>query len=232
MKNYLIIGASSGIGRQLAKKLVEGGHRVYGTYKNNPVHGDSACEFYSRLDVITEDIDPGFLPESIDGLAYMPGSINLKPFNRFKPEEFLEDFKLQVLGAVKVIQAVLPGLKASPNASVLLFSTVAVQSGYSFHSQVSASKGAVEGLTRSLAAELAPRIRVNCIAPSITETPLSAFLLNSEQKRESGDQRHPMKRIGNTDDIAEMAAFLLSDKASWITGQIMHVDGGISALKV
>jgi NAD(P)-dependent dehydrogenase (short-subunit alcohol dehydrogenase family) len=126
---------------------------------------------------------------------------------------------------------VLPRLKISENASIVLFSTVAVQTGLPFHTQVAASKGALEGLTKALAAEYAPKIRVNCIAPSLTDTPLAASLLNNEQKKEANTLRHPLKRIGTTEDIANMAAFLLSKKASWITGQILHVDGGMSSLK-
>ena len=165
------------------------------------------------------------------GIIYCPGSINLRPFERIKPADFINDFNLQVVGAIKTIQAVIPKLKNSENATIILFSTVAVQTGLPFHSQVSASKGAIEGLTKALAAEYAPKIRVNCIAPSLTDTPLAASLLNSDQKREANALRHPLKRIGTTQDIANMAEFLLSNKASWITGQIMHVDGGISSLK-
>lgn len=161
----------------------------------------------------------------------MPGSINLLPFHRFKAEDFIQDYQLQAVGAVKVIQAVLPKLKKSEQASIILFSTVAVQSGYTFHSQVAASKGAIEGLTKSLAAEFAPQIRVNAIAPSLTQTPLAAKLLNTEQKMEANANRHPLKRIGLPDDIAQMAIFLLSEKSSWVTGQILHVDGGMSSIK-
>ena len=135
------------------------------------------------------------------------------------------------MGAIKIIQTVASKLKKSDNAAIVLFSTVAVQTGLPFHTQVAASKGAIEGLTKALAAEYAPKIRVNCIAPSLTDTPLAAYLLNSEQKIEASAQRHPLKRVGKTDDIVNMAEFLLSTKASWITGQIMHVDGGISTLK-
>ena len=170
------------------------------------------------------------LPDRLDGIVYCPGSINLKPFSRIKPEEFLADFNLQVVGAVKLIQQVLPLLRKSANPSVVLFSTVAVQKGLPFHSQVSASKGAIEGLTRALAAEFAPSIRVNCIAPSLTDTPLAASLLNTEQKKEANALRHPMKRVGTARDIAEMAAFLLSAKSSWMTGQIIGVDGGMGSL--
>lgn len=142
------------------------------------------------------------------------------------------DYKLQVIGAIKIIQQVLPRLKKSKNASIVLFSTVAVQTGLPFHTQVATSKGAIEGLAKALAAEFAPAIRVNCIAPSLTDTPLAAFLLNTEQKKEANALRHPLKRIGSTEDIANMAAFLLSSKAAWITGQILHVDGGMSSLKI
>jgi NAD(P)-dependent dehydrogenase (short-subunit alcohol dehydrogenase family) len=135
------------------------------------------------------------------------------------------------LGAIKSIQAVISRLKKSEIGSIVLFSTVAVQVGLSFHTQVSTSKGAIEGLTRALAAEYAPKIRVNCVAPSLTDTPLAFSLLNTEQKIEANAQRHPLKRIGTTDDIANIVEFLVSSKASWITGQIIHVDGGISTLK-
>ena len=184
-----------------------------------------------RLNVLDETISVDFLPEELSGLVYCPGSISLRPFERIKPADFEADFKLQVVGAVKLIQMVLPRLKKAANASIVLFSTVAVQTGLPFHTQIAASKGAIEGLTKALAAELAPKIRVNCIAPSLTDTPLAASLLNTEQKVEANAQRHPLKRIGTAADIANMAGFLLSEKTSWITGQILHVDGGMSAIK-
>jgi len=230
MKNYLIIGASSGIGQALAEKLATDGHRVFGTYHLNKIESRKNLS-YHNLDVTT-DFDLDFLPEYLDGLVYCPGSINLKPFNRIQPEAFLDDYKLQVLGAIKVIKTAIPVLRKSEISSIVLFSTVAVQSGFSFHTQVAVSKGAIEGLTKSLAAELSPNIRVNAIAPSLTNTPLAAKLLNTEQKREANADRHPLKRIGTSEDIAQTAAFLISEKSSWITGQIIHVDGGISSLKI
>jgi len=138
---------------------------------------------------------------------------------------------LQVVGAIKIIQAALPALKNSEHASVVLYSTVAVQRGFTFHSLVSASKGAVEGLTRALAAEFAPKIRFNCIAPSITDTPLASGLLNTPEKIEANAQRHPLKRIGTVADIAKMTAFLLSEHSRWMTGEILHVDGGMNSIK-
>lgn len=143
----------------------------------------------------------------------------------------MEDYNIQVMGAVRSIQKALPALKNSEDASIVLFSTVAVQNGFNFHSQISASKGAIEGLTRALAAEFAPGLRVNCIAPSLTDTPLASKLLNSDAKRKMNEERHPLKRIGRSEDIASMASFLLSDKSGWITGQIMHVDGGMSSIR-
>lgn len=231
MKNYLIIGASSGIGKELASILHREGHQVYGTYRNTVMDLEDHGVQYHYLDVSVDQPDLDFLPEKLDGMAYCPGAIALRPFARIKPQDFVKDFELQVLGAVKVIQAVLPRLKQSEEASLVLFSTVAVQTGFNFHSLVSTSKGAVEGLARALAAEFSPTIRVNCIAPSITDTPLASGLLNSDAKREVNAQRHPMKKIGTVSDIAQMAAFLLSDKAGWITGQLIGVDGGMSTLK-
>jgi NAD(P)-dependent dehydrogenase (short-subunit alcohol dehydrogenase family) len=231
MGNYLVIGASSGIGNGIAMQLVKEGHQVFGTYNTHPI--ESTQNFSTQhLNVIDEALDFGFLPDTLHGLIYCPGTINLRPFARIQASDFTQDFNLQVGGAVKVIQAAMPALKNSGAASILLFSTVAVQLGLNFHAQVAASKGAIEGLTRALSAELAPSIRVNCIAPSLTDTPLAASLLNSEQKVDANAQRHPLKRVGSVNDISEMACFLLSKKASWITGQIMHVDGGMSSIKI
>ncbi len=228
MKNYLIIGASSGIGKQLAEDLSVH-HKVIGTYHNHAMTHD-AIEYRHYDALSSEELTD--LPATIDGLIYCPGSIDLRPFARIKPEDFIKDYSLQVVGAVKVIQQLLPRLKQSGSASIVLFSTVAVQTGFPFHSLVSSSKGAIEGLTKALAAEFAPKIRVNCIAPSLTQTPLAGALLATEDKIAANAQRHPLKRLGTASDIASLAAFLLSDQSSWITGQIMHVDGGISSLKV
>jgi len=232
MLNYLIIGASSGIGKKLAEQLAESAHQVFGTYYKNITTSEDIKLKYYPLNVLDENISLDFLPDTLDGIIYCPGSINLRPFARIKPEDFISDYNLQVIGAVKTIQAVLPNLKKSEHAAIILFSTVAVETGLPYHSQVSASKGAIEGLTKALAAEYAPSIRVNCIAPSLTDSPLAASLLNTDQKRDANAQRHPLKRFGTTGDIANMVEFLLSPKASWITGQIMHVDGGISTLRI
>ena len=231
MGTYLVIGGSSGIGLQVVHDLTADGHEVHATYLQHPIQ-NSHLVTYHELNVLADSIDFGWLPEKLDGLVYCPGAISLRPFARISPSDFTADFHLQVLGAVKVIQAALPKLKESAAASIVLFSTVAVQVGLNFHSLVSTSKGAIEGLTKALSAELAPNIRVNCIAPSLTDTPLAASLLNSEQKVEANAQRHPLKRVGNTKDISNMATFLLSDKSSWITGQILHVDGGMSNIKL
>lgn len=231
MKNYLIIGGSKGIGREICSVLISGDNLVYATYNKTEPPPDNDLLKYNHCDVQDDKLDFSFLPDTLDGVVYCPGSINLKPFGRIKPEEFSGDFNFQVVGAVKVLQAVMPMLKKSRSASIVLFSTVAVQTGFSFHAQVAASKGAIEGLTRSLAAEFAPDIRVNCIAPSLTDTPLAASLLNSEDKKAAAAQRHPLKKFGSVSDIANMAEFLLSEKSSWITGQVFHVDGGISSLR-
>jgi NAD(P)-dependent dehydrogenase (short-subunit alcohol dehydrogenase family) len=232
MANYLIIGASTGIGKATAALLAEKGHHVFGTYnKTEPTLSHPHISFHA-LNVMDDSFALDFLPESLSGIVYCPGSINLKPFDRLKPNDFLEDYNLQVVGAIKTIQAVSSRLKTSENASIVLFSTVAVQLGLPFHTQVSASKGAIEGLTKALAADYAPKIRVNAIAPSLTDTPLAHALLNNDAKREANALRHPLRRVGTPEDIANMVSFLLSDEASWISGQIMHVDGGMSSLKI
>ncbi len=231
MKTYLVVGASSGIGLQMAKTLSAQGDNVIGTYNTHAVENSDNITYHS-LNVMENEIDFSFLPEILDGVVYCPGSINLKPFGRIKPEDFSNDYNLQVGGLIKILQAAFPALKKSAHASVVVFSTVAVQLGLPFHSQVSASKGAIEGLTKALSAEWAPSIRVNCIAPSLTDTPLAATLINTDEKKAANALRHPLKKIGTASDIANMAAFLLSENASWITGQIMHVDGGMSTIKM
>jgi NAD(P)-dependent dehydrogenase (short-subunit alcohol dehydrogenase family) len=231
MKNYLVIGGSSGIGEETAKELSQHGNHVFASYKKNVKVSNQTLQYFF-LDVLAAEHDFSFLPETIDGLVYCPGAILLKPFARISPDEFIQDYQLQVLGAIKIIQQVMPRLKKSNSASIVLFSTVAVQTGFNFHSVVAASKGAIEGLTKALAAELAPKIRVNCIAPSITNTNLASTLLNTEEKIAANAQRHPLKRIGTPTDIASMVCFLLSENATWITGQILHVDGGMSTIRL
>lgn len=229
MKNILIIGASSGIGKASAE-IVSKDNKVWGTYNTHSAESTDNISFH-KLNVLGDTIDLSFLPEQIDALVYCPGAINLKPFARIKAEDFLADYQLQVLGAIKVIQAVLPKMKLSESASIVLFSTVAVQAGFNFHSIVSASKGAIEGLTRALSAELAPKIRVNCIAPSITDTPLAGGLLNTPEKMEANAQRHPLKKIGKSEDIANAVAFLVGEQSAWMTGQVLKIDGGMSVIK-
>jgi NAD(P)-dependent dehydrogenase (short-subunit alcohol dehydrogenase family) len=231
MATYLVVGGSSGIGLQVTNQLAAAGHTVHATYNTHAVETAGNIH-YHNINVLDENINLDFLPASIEGIVYCPGAISLRPFNRIPSEDFIKDYNLQVVGAVKIIQAALLKLKESKNGSIVLFSTVAVQLGLNFHSLVASSKGAIEGLTKALAAELAPTIRVNCIAPSLTNTPLAASLLNSEQKMDANAQRHPLKRVGTPLDIANAVEFLLTDKSSWVTGQILSVDGGMSTIKL
>ena len=225
-KNILLIGGSSGIGLATAKLLTDS-HEVYIASRSS----DSLTGLdihHLPFDVTTDDLSTLDLPGELSGLVYCPGSINLRPFKGLKPEAFEEDFQINVMGFVKSLQAILP--KLTTNSSVVLYSTVAVKVGMPFHASVAASKGALEGLGKSLAAELAPNTRVNVIAPSITNTPLADRFLNNEAKMEKSAQRHPLKRVGEAEDIAAMTRFLLSDESSWMTGQILGLDGGMSTL--
>lgn len=232
MKNIVIIGCGQGIGFAAAKILSEN-HYVIGISRTeNPEIENLNIEFHP-IDILSGNLDEIIFPEVIDGLVYAPGSINLKPFNRFSIEDFRNDFEINVLGAVKTIQKLLPNLKKSETASVVLFSSVAAKLGMPFHSSISASKSAVEGLTKSMAAEFSTqKIRVNAIAPSLTDTNLASPLLSTPEKREDSGRRHPLQRVGRADEIARMVAFLLSDHSAWITGQIIGIDGGMSNIKL
>ena len=229
-KNILIIGASSGIGLAIAQTLQAEGASLFTASRRAPQGIQSQ---HSTWDV-TQPLEGLFdaLPDTLHGLVYAPGSINLKPFQRFSLADFQADFNVNVLGAVAAIQANLARLRKAGGASIVLFSTVAVQTGMGFHASIATAKGAVEGLTRSLAAELAAnKIRCNAIAPSLTDTPLAASLLSSDEKREASNKRHPIGRVGTPQDLAAVAKLLLSDEGSWITGQVLNVDGGMGRLK-
>ncbi len=229
MQTYLIVGASSGIGFQLAKNLTEKGNKVIALSRsNNELLSLNNVTFY-QVDISEETPTFPFIEESINGLIYCPGTINLKPFRAIKPEDYINEFNINALGAVKTIKQYLPNLTAAGNGNIVLFSTVAVQNGMPFHSSIAMAKGAVEGLTRSLAAEFAPKIRVNAIAPSLTATPLADKLINAEAKLKGAEERHPLKKIGNVEDISQAVEYLLN--ANWVTGQIVHVDGGMSAIR-
>jgi NAD(P)-dependent dehydrogenase (short-subunit alcohol dehydrogenase family) len=228
MATFLFAGASSAMAVQTAQLLKEQGHRVIGLSTK-----DDNGKYNSWHK--TESYSFGSFPaidEVIDGVAYFPGTINLKPFNRISKQDFENDYAVSALGAAAFVQAYLPNLKKSEAASVVFISTVAVQTGMPFHASVSMAKGALEGLTRSLAAEFAPKIRVNCIAPSLTDTPLAEKLLGSAEKAEAARNRNPLKIVGNPADIANAAAFLLTDTSRWITGQVLAVDGGMNKLRL
>jgi NAD(P)-dependent dehydrogenase (short-subunit alcohol dehydrogenase family) len=230
MQTYLVIGGTSGIGLETTKLLSQNNRVIVLSRTNRNLDGINNVEFHPAD--VTKSVDE--LPQindPIDGIVYCPGTINLKPLKSLKSEDFQNDFEVNLLGAVKVVNKYFTNLKSSRNGSIVLFSTVAVQTGMTYHSSVAASKGAVEGLTRSLAAEFAPNIRVNCIAPSITNTPLAEKLLNNEAKLKASEDRHPLKRIGSAEEIAKTVEFLLSSSSGFITGQIVKVDGGISSVK-
>lgn len=218
-KRVLIVGGNTGIGAALNEQLLAEGTETILISRNQ-----------GGVDVLEDEPNFPVIEGGIDALVYCPGSINLKPFRGLKLSDFHHDMEVNYFGAVKTIKNYLPNLKEAKDASVVLFSTVAVQKGMPFHSSIAGAKGAIEGLTRALAAELAPGIRVNCVAPSLTDTPLAEKLLRNEKQREGAEQRHPLKAIGEATDVAHMAAFLISDKARWMSGQIIGVDGGMSSL--
>ena len=229
MKTFVIIGSTTGIGLSITQKLIQN-NRVFGVSRREHSEVNHTNYTHFSFDVLEDSWDTIPFPEQIDGLVYCPGSIQLKPLKMLTDKVIREDMEINFFGAINCIKAVSDRLQQ--NSSILLFSTVAVQQGMPFHASISSAKGAIEGLTRSLAAEFAPKVRVNSIAPSIVDTPLAKRLLNNDRKRELISDKHPLKRVGEVEDISELACFLLSVSASWITGQIIGVDGGKSSISL
>ena len=231
-RTFLVAGGNSGIAAHTIRHLVASGDSVICAARQ-----PNAIEPHKNIQPIFFDAtapeSPLELPDSLDGFVYCLGTINLKPFQSLGDEDFRQDLEVNLLGAIRLIRQALPALKKSahPAPGIILFSTVAVQSGMPFHASVAAAKGAVEGLARSLAAELAPKIRVNVIAPSLTATPLAERLIDSDQKRSAAEKRHPLQQIGDPDDVAASVAYLLGENARFMTGQVLRLDGGLSAVK-
>ena len=230
-KNILVVGGSSGIGLALVKFLAKNDAFVYVISRNMSTELPAGVKHFKGD--VTESIDiAAFLPDQLHGLVYSVGSINLKPFNRLTSADFLNDYRINVLGAIQIIQQSLRKLKNAHGASIVLISSVAAKTGLPYHASVSAAKGAVEGLALSLAAELATQqIRVNVVAPSLTDTPMAQNLLGTPEKREASAKRHPLAKYGQPEDISQAIAFLLSEDSNWITGQVIGIDGGLGKLK-
>lgn len=228
MSTYIIIGATSGIGAEINRRLQEKGHQIISISRSDT--GPEGAT-HIKADVTADEIPLDQIPDECAGLVYCPGSINLKPLRSLKISDFEKDMSINLFGAVRSIKRLLGKLEKG-NSSILLFSTVAVRQGMPFHSSVAAAKGAIEGLTLSLAAELSPDIRVNCLAPSLTDTPMAKRLLGNDSRRQASEERHPLKRVGTPADIASMAVHLLSEDSSWVSGQVFGIDGGMSTLRV
>jgi NAD(P)-dependent dehydrogenase (short-subunit alcohol dehydrogenase family) len=225
MKTILVVGGSKGIGKALVDVLKDT-HKIINISRNE-IEAHENITHYS-LDILKDEL-PDL--ETINGLVYCPGSINLKPIGRLKLDDFREDFEINVVSAVKIIQKYINPLKNN-NGSVVLFSTVATKIGMPFHASVSASKSAVEGVVKSLAAEFATKIRFNCIAPTVTDTTLAERLLRNDKQRDGMKQRHPLQKILEPKEVASLAAYLLSDGAASISGQVFPIDAGIVSLKL
>lgn len=227
-KNILVIGGSQGIGFSLIN-LLKNDYNLF--VASRTVQQLSTGNItHIKFDVLNDDLETDLLPESLDGFVYCPGSINLKPFKMMSLDTFEKDMQINFFGMVRVLKGIVS--KLSNESSLVFFSTIAVASGMPFHTSVAAAKGALEGFVKSFAAEHAPKIRANVIAPSLVDTPLSSRLLSSDKKRAQMEERHPLKKIGSPNDIAAMAKFLLGDESKWITGQVIGVDGGLSTLNI
>jgi NAD(P)-dependent dehydrogenase (short-subunit alcohol dehydrogenase family) len=229
-ETYLVVGGTSGIGKAVVSGLLDRGARVWEASRSEKGGGGDARHI--RYDAASEEFPAQTLPNRLSGLVYCPGTIRLRPFQRLTDDDFREDLEINLIGAVRTIRACLPALKKSPEPSgIVLFSSVAVGTGMAFHSSVAGAKGAVEGLTRSLAAELAPAVRVNAVAPSLTDTPLAGSLLANDEKRRAAVGRHPLRRLSAPEEVARTVLFLLTE-APGVTGQVLPVDGGISSVRL
>lgn len=227
MKTILLIGGSHGIGLDIVDQLKETHNLIVASRTEPPEYMQGITHI--QFDAIEDVLNTDDIPE-LDGFVYCPGSINLKPFKMMSLETFENDMEINFFGLIRVVKNIIAKMKE--DSSMVFFSTVAVSNGMPFHTSVASAKGAIEGFAKSLAAEYAPKIRVNVVAPSLVDTPLASRLLNNDKKRESMGERHPLKRVGNPEDIGNIVSFLLSDKSSWMTGQIIGVDGGISTLNL
>jgi len=232
--NFVIAGGSKGIGLELVKQLEPTADRidVYSRSVDELIETDKI--FHHVCDFTNDEILLSDLPDAIQGVAYCPGSINLRSFRGLKVSDFRMDYEVNLIGAVKFLQACFGGLKkgsADASASAILFSTIAATQGLPMHASIAAAKGAVEGLTRSLAAEWAPKIRVNCLAPALTNTPLASKFFATEESRVAMAAKYPLGRTGEPSDLAAAAKFLLSPESAWVTGQVLNIDGGMSTLR-
>ena len=236
-KKILIFGGSGSIGKALAIKLKENNYSPIIISRNKSelenISLEIKCDYrvcdvlnYQRIKEVSDEFK-----DKVLGIAYCVGSINLKPIKLTKDEDFIEAFKLNTLGAINVIKLNQETLTRN-NGSVLLYSTIAVKQGFTNHAIVSTAKGAIEGLTLCLAAEFAPKIKVNCIAPSLTDAKMTQKLINNETIKKAIENMHPLPKIGSGDDFSDIGSFLLSEKNRWITGQIFHIDGGRSTLRI
>ena len=232
-KVFVVVGGSRGIGLGIVKRLASEGNPVHVYSRTAGDLASLANVKHTVCDAVADELTAEMFPPVIDGLAYCPGSFKAQSIRSLKVETMREDFEINVVGAVKTIQATLSALKksSSESASVLMFSTVAVAQGMNAHASIASSKGAIEGLTKTLAAELSPKVRVNCIAPALTQTSLMEKLFTDPEKVEAMGKKYPLGRTGKVDDLSPAACFLLSQDSSWITGQVMGVDGGMSTVR-
>lgn len=228
-KQWLVVGGNSGIGASIVERLLARDDDVLCVARH--LDGMPSTVKTHRWDVTEQAFPEAFIPEKLDGVVYCPGSIRLKPFAQLRLAEFQEDLMVNTLGAIKALQACHAALSKADHASVVMFSTVAVQTGLKFHASVATAKGALEGLVRSLAAEWAPHISVNAIAPALIETPLSQPLIRDDKRRQGVEQMNPMKRIGQPDTVAGLCEWLLTMSTPFVTGQVFAVDGGMSRVR-
>ena len=218
---------------ELTRQLLNSGATVHVYSRTTGDLGTAENLTHHTCDFGTDDFESAELPAEIHGVAYCPGTINLRSFRALKLADFQHDLEINTMGAIKFLKGTQAGLKKGAGdhpSSVVLFSTVAVAQGLPMHASIAVAKGAIEGLSRSLAAELAPHTRVNCLAPALTDTPLAENFFATDEKRAAMDAKYPLQRSGTPADLASMAAFLLSPASGWITGQIIGVDGGMSAI--